>query len=264
MIKFGLIILYLQCSLLLTAQVVALPNAHSHNDYEQSRPLKAALDHGFTSVEADVFYIYGELKVAHDMPDKRHPRLKSLKKQYLKPLYRHFKKHDQQIYENYDGEFYLWVDIKSSPEKVYQVLKQQLYPYREMLNHYNNGIFHKGKVTVILSGDRPFETLLNDPLQLMTLDGRPEDLVKEYPSSLVPFISENAAKVAQVNDYSEVDEAAVGRIAAYIQSTHEQAKKTRLWATPEDEELWSVLLSIGIDLINTDDLSRLQGFLLKQ
>ncbi len=67
-----------------------------------------------------------------------------------------------------------------------------------------------------------------------------------------------------MNDYSEVDEAAIGRIAAYIQSTHQQGKKTRLWATPEDEGLWSVLLSIGIDLINTDDLSRLQRFLLKQ
>ena len=36
-------------------QVVPLPNAHAHNDYEHKRPLFDALDHGFCSVEADVF-----------------------------------------------------------------------------------------------------------------------------------------------------------------------------------------------------------------
>jgi len=38
-----------------------LPQAHSHNDYEQKRPLLEALDHGFCSVEADVFLVEGSL-----------------------------------------------------------------------------------------------------------------------------------------------------------------------------------------------------------
>ncbi|MFM7555618.1 MAG: hypothetical protein ACKPAH_10035, partial [Verrucomicrobiota bacterium] len=37
----------------------ALPQAHSHNDYEQKRPLLEALDHGFCSVEADVYLVEG-------------------------------------------------------------------------------------------------------------------------------------------------------------------------------------------------------------
>lgn len=37
----------------------------------------------------------------------------------------------------------------------------------------------------------------------------------------------------------------------------------RLWATPEEEAFWSILLKAGIGLINTDDLSRLRKFLLK-
>lgn len=251
-------------SIQLSAQVVALPHAHSHNDYEQECPLKDALAHGFTSVEADVLYIYGKLKVAHEMPDKPRPRLKTLEQQYLKPLFKQFKKNNKQIYENYEGDFYLWVDIKTDSEKVYQLLKQQLWPYRDMLNYYNSGTFHKGKVTVILSGNRPFETLLKDPLQLMTLDGRPEDLKEDFPSHLVPFISEHAGKVAQVTDYSQVDEAAFRRIAHYVELCRQQGKKTRLWATPEDEGLWTKLLSIGIDLINTDDLPRLKDYLSKK
>ena len=132
-----------------------------------------------------------------------------------------------------------------------------------MLTYFENGKKHEGKVTVILSGDRPFDLLLNDTLQLMTLDGRPSDLAKNYPSNLMPFISENMKKVAEVENYSQVDEAAFSKIDEYIRATHEQGKKTRLWATPEDEELWNRLVELKVDLINTDKLRKLKKFLLR-
>ena len=43
-----------------------LPQAHAHNDYEHERPLLDALEQGFTSIEADVWLVDGELRVAHD------------------------------------------------------------------------------------------------------------------------------------------------------------------------------------------------------
>lgn len=242
---------------------VPLPNAHSHNDYNRNCPLKDALHYGFTSVEADVLYIYGKLVVGHDMPDKSYPKLKALNRQYIKPLYRHYKRHKKQIYEDYEGDFYLWIDIKIYPNQAYQELRDLLIPVKEMLNYYENGKFHKGKVTVILSGERPFEALLNDTLQLMTLDGRPSDLAKNYPSHLMPFISENAGKVAEVENYDQVDEAAFLKIFDFVNATHDQGKKVRLWATPEDELLWEKLMEMKIDLINTDKLGKLQRFLLR-
>ena len=36
-----------------------LAQAHAHNDYEHTRPLHDALDHSFTSVEADVWLVDG-------------------------------------------------------------------------------------------------------------------------------------------------------------------------------------------------------------
>ena len=39
--------------------VTPLRQAHAHNDYEHPRPLLDALDHGFCSVEADVFLTDG-------------------------------------------------------------------------------------------------------------------------------------------------------------------------------------------------------------
>ena len=256
--------IYIVVSNSLVAQSTPFPNAHSHNDYERPAPLKDALKHNFTSVEADVLYIYGKLYVGHNMPDSRWHKLKKIKKQYLKPLYRRFRKNKKEIYPGYKGDFYLWVDIKFEPAKAYRSLRKLLEPYKEMLNYYDHGKFHKGKVTVILSGARPFELLLKDSLQLMTLDGRPSDLDENYPTELMPFISEDIGKVAGIEEVSQFNEEALLLIQGFANKAKAQNKKTRLWATPEKEDLWEILLNVGIDLINTDDLGKLTGFLLKR
>ncbi len=69
--------------------VVPLPHAHAHNDYAHRRPLLDALAHGFTSVEADVFLVKGELLVGHTWLDLRPGR--TLEKLYLAPLARRVK-----------------------------------------------------------------------------------------------------------------------------------------------------------------------------
>lgn len=43
--------------------------AHAHNDYAHDRPLHAAIENGFCSVEADIFLINGQLLVGHDRTD---------------------------------------------------------------------------------------------------------------------------------------------------------------------------------------------------
>ena len=83
----------LQVSILLTcscgrystpAGPTPLLRAHAHNDYEHDRPLYDALDHGFTSVEADIHLVDGQLHVAHDS-DEITPN-RTLRSLYLEPL----------------------------------------------------------------------------------------------------------------------------------------------------------------------------------
>src|SRR4051794_35634110 len=61
-----------------------LKNAHAHNDYEHPRPLFDALDQGFTSVEADIFLVNGQLLVGHTAVDLKPGR--TLEALYLDPL----------------------------------------------------------------------------------------------------------------------------------------------------------------------------------
>src|SRR4051795_874708 len=61
-----------------------LPQAHAHNDYEHARPLLDALDHGFCSVEADIWLMPEGLLIGHDRKDLRPNR--TLQALYLDPL----------------------------------------------------------------------------------------------------------------------------------------------------------------------------------
>ena len=45
-----------------------LTNAHSHNDYEQEKPLFHAIKLGFASIEVDLWLIDEELYVSHNRP----------------------------------------------------------------------------------------------------------------------------------------------------------------------------------------------------
>src|SRR5215471_5490757 len=63
---------------------VPLTRVHAHNDYEHKRPLFDALDHGFCSVEADIYLVDGKLLVAHERQDVKPDR--TLERLYLDPI----------------------------------------------------------------------------------------------------------------------------------------------------------------------------------
>src|SRR5438105_6300377 len=90
--------------------VVPLRHAHAHNDYEHKRPLFDALDHGFCSVEADVFLVRGALLVGHTQLDLQPER--TLEKLYLDPLRARIKANGGQVYKN-GPTIWLLVDVKT-------------------------------------------------------------------------------------------------------------------------------------------------------
>ena len=53
------------------------------------------------------------------------------------------------------------------------------------------------------------------------------------------------------------------RLIMLVQNTHTQNKKLRLWASPDNENVWRFLLDNGVDLINTDRLEDFREFVVK-
>jgi hypothetical protein len=58
------------------------------------------------------------------------------------------------------------------------------------------------------------------------------------------------------------------KLDAVVEAAHAKGRLVRFWATPDArsatrQALWRELLSVGVDLINTDDLEGLKSFLLE-
>jgi hypothetical protein len=142
------------------APVVGQPLAgtHAHNDYEHDRPLFDALEHGFTSVEADVWLVDGELRVAHDLADaKQGVTLESLYLDPLQDLVRSQPGHT--VYPRWDGSLQLLIDIKSEGEATYAAIEQELSEHRDIMSRYTSGNVKTGAVTAVISGNRPLATM---------------------------------------------------------------------------------------------------------
>jgi glycerophosphoryl diester phosphodiesterase family protein len=235
------------------AEVRCLPGAHAHNDYLHARPLLDALEHGFCSVEADVHLVNDRLLVAHDA-DKVDPA-RTLESLYLEPL----KARSLLVRK---PEFFLMIDFKTEAESTYAVLRETLKKYSEMLTVFRPNSIETNSVTVIISGNRPINTISNEPVRYAAIDGRLPDLETKPPRALLPWISDNWTKHFTWRGDGVIPPEERARLRRWVQRAHEQGRTIRFWAIPDNRRGWAELRAAGVDLINTDDLSGLRDFLI--
>jgi len=231
-----------------------LPHAHAHNDYAHARPLFDALDHGFTSVEADVFPVDGDLLVGHGRGELRPGR--TLRGLYLDPLRERLETIGT-VHAG-GGPFTLLVDIKADGEAAYRLLAEQLVPLRRFLVAAPGG---RPALEVIVSGARPIAAIAADPDRLVGIDGRPEDLERDdRPAALVPLVSERWGQLFTWIGTGEMPPEQRAALEALVAKTHARGQRLRFWATPERPACWRTLRAAGVDLVGTDDLAGLAAF----
>ncbi|MEU7037495.1 phosphatidylinositol-specific phospholipase C/glycerophosphodiester phosphodiesterase family protein [Streptomyces sp. NPDC046237] len=248
-------------------RVRPLPLAHAHNDYLHTRPLHDALAHGFTSVEADIFLVDGELLVAHE-PAELDPS-RTLRSLYLDPLLARVRANHGSVYAGYRRPVQLLIDIKVDGVAAYQELHRQLRPYRRMLSTVTAGRVRLGAVTPVISGDRA----ARGPMEAQRVrhafyDGRLDDLAAQTPApaSFIPLISSNWTQSFGWRGEGPFPAAERARLASIVGTAHARGQRVRFWATPDQpgparDALWSELRAAGVDHINTDDLAGLRDFL---
>ncbi len=233
-------------------------NAHAHNDYYHKRPLLDALEQGFGSVEADVFLVDGELLVAHSSFEVRRER--TLEKLYLDPLAERCKANGGRVYR--DGpELTLLVDLKTDAEATYAKLLEKLAKYDSMLTQLVDGKVQGGAVLVVVSGNRPVETMAKQRSRLAFLDGRMNDLEVNSPIELAPLVSDAWGNHFKWRGRGEMPQAELEKLNSMVVKAHEQHRRLRFWAAPDNVATWEQLAASEVDLINTDKLPELAGFL---
>ena len=236
---------------------------HSHNDYQHERPLFDALDYGFSSIEADIFYVGGELFVAHDSSEIQPDR--TLRALYLDPLKELVVQNNGYVLKKHIPLFLL-IDIKSEAETTYNALRAMLKEYKEMLTIFDVNGEREGAVTVIVSGNCPKELMQQKIVRYAGCDGRISDLTGTAPPSLFPLISDDWNEHFTWHGRGAIPDVEREKLRSIAETAHRGGHLLRFWAIPEEskparELLWLELLNSKVDLIGTDDLKGLQQFL---
>lgn len=245
----------------LRAEPLPLIHAHAHNDYQHKRPLFDALDHGFCSVEADIWLVNGKLFVAHDFRDiKTNRTLESL---YLDPLRERVKKNGGRVYPN-GPEFTLLIDLKSHWTNTYPVLRGVLEKYSDMLTTFGKGKKKTNAIRVICTGSRDIKMFDAEKVRMAAFDGRFNDLDSKAHADLIPWISLKWETYFKWRGNGSMPDTEKNLLKDMMIKAHARDRKVRFWGASDNVSFWKFLLDNKVDLINTDDLDGVRKFLLKR
>lgn len=237
-----------------------LAQAHAHNDYEHARPLLDALDCGFMGVEADIYLVGGQLLVAHNPEDVKPER--TLQALYLKPLAERAARGGGRIYPG-AGAVTLLIDIKDDASTTWTALKPVLEEFRDILTEFDGEKLQERAVTVILSGNVPAAELAAAGARLAFIDGRPQDLEKNPPAALVPWISSSWSALFKWRGKGKFPEDQKKRLLEFIAKAHAQGRRVRFWGVYDEPFAWDILRKAGVDVLGSDNLPGLRDYLLK-
>lgn len=240
-----------------------LSRAHAHNDYEHDRPLRDALELGFTSVEADVWLEGGELLVAHTWFGLDEAR--TLESLYLEPLLERTTAHAGRVYADWPHSVQLLIDLKSEGEATYMALHDLLARYRAMLTTFVDGEAHEAAVTVVVTGNRPRALMQEQYVRYAAYDGRGDELDGAGPATFMPLVSDRWGALFDWNGDGDMPPDERQRLHDYVRAAHDSGRRVRFWSTPDDFPhclaVWRELLAAGVDYVNSDQLPALSRWL---
>ncbi|KAL9113107.1 MAG: hypothetical protein Q9227_002719 [Pyrenula ochraceoflavens] len=146
---------------------------HSHNDYWRRVPLYEALKAGCIGVEADVWLFEDELYVGHTTSSLTPQR--TLRNLYIDPLLDILQKQNpitkfhpdpedrpQGVFDtNPDQTLVLLIDFKTTGRALWPHVYSQLEPLRTKgyLSYFNGTAVVEGPITVVATGNAPFDLL---------------------------------------------------------------------------------------------------------
>jgi hypothetical protein len=259
---------------------------HSHNDYWQDQPFDSAVQHGLHSFEVDVFPRNGQLLVAHTVFDLNTAR--RIDNLYVQPILSMMLRQEEErddlervrdfipaakilrggsrkqqgkplLLEPTTNHLSLLVDFKGDAQKSAMLLQEQLAPLRPYLSMVDRkGNFRRGRITVLVSGNRPNEKSLklSTGERFLFIDGRTKDISESTDTNLVPLVSV-AWRDLHVARLLGRSQHVMQRLA---HEAHSQGKLLRIWGAPNDEKVWRQMVHGDIDLLSVDDHAKFARF----
>lgn len=251
---------------------------HSHNDYWRRVPFYSAIAVGAISVEADVWEYGSELFVGHDTASLS--RNRTLRELYVLPMLRVLGEmnrddpipqlpREHALHGVFDMDarqtLNFYIDLKTPGATTLPVVIAQLEPLRSprnFLTHWNGTHLVHGPVTVHLTGDTPFDLMLQHDYRDYFYDAPVKDMASGKYNTTNTLMSN--APFSKVIGRVFWGQGGMGRpmkdkVRAHLKEAHARGIGVRYWDTPVwpisvRNDVWGQLVRLGVDLLSVDDL----------
>jgi len=218
----------------------------AHNDYLKADPFFKAFELKVAYIEADVFLEEGSLLVAHTKTEM--DPSKTLESMYLKPLSEKIKLAKGKLYG-----LTLMIDLKTDGVPTMAVLVKTLEKYPGLTSC--EGLF------ITMSGNYPPPAEWKNYPAYITFDGRPNVDYTEDQIKKLRLVSTSFASASSWNGKGEIPATDTEKIKQAISFAHNLKKPMRFWASPDFPNAWEKFTSIGVDVLNSDNIEELSKFL---
>ncbi|EJP67668.1 PLC-like phosphodiesterase [Beauveria bassiana ARSEF 2860] len=236
---------------------------HSHNDYDRDVPVFSAFSAGCIAIEADVFLSGGDVIIGHIFPTPG----RTLRVQYTEPL-RAILDHnnggspgENGIYKaRPEQKIVLMVDFKTSDTKTLDAVVAALQPLRDgnYLSHVAGGRFVQRAVTVVASGNAPFDRINSGsgvPNRDVFYDASLGNLESKYNTLNSYYASADFEDtIGSPGSAGAFSDAQKAKVKSQVDAAHAAGLKVRYWNLP-GEYMWEPLAALGVDYLNADDMS---------
>src|SRR5207248_2596380 len=112
----------------------------------------------------------------------------------------------------------------------------------------------------IVTGNRSKVMFAGETERYCALDGELADLDSDVSPELIPWISSNWSSTFRWNGHAQMPADEKSRLKEIVAKGHVKGCRLRFWGSPDNPDFWRELLADDVDLINTDKLSELRGF----
>ncbi len=279
--------------------ITPLP-CHSHNDYWRQVPLYDALAAGCTSVEADVWLSGNDLFVGHSR--KSLTKERTLESLYIDPIVsilsiqntpsqftninRTSPNNTTTSTTELNGVFetnpnvplILLIDMKTDGASTFSAVLEHLEPFRSRgwLTHFNGSAVVPGLITVVGTGNTPFDLLVaNTTYRDIFYDAPLDEFWGDDSTPITDYdqLLAGMKYTAENSHYASVSfQKAIGnlwhgmlspqqvlKIRGQIRASKERGLKARYWDTPSwpvgrRDHVWDILMTEGVGVLNVDDL----------
>ncbi|MES2005211.1 MAG: alkaline phosphatase [Bacteroidota bacterium] len=228
-----------------------LNNIHAHNDYDHNIPFVQAYALGIGSIEADVLLINDTLFVAHGRNEIKRDVL--FETTYLKKLEEGIKKNHGYAYADTSRVLQLLIDIKTDTLQTLNAVIKSIQQFPLLLNNRS--------IRFVITGNQPSPSQFNQYPSYILFDGKIQSVEHTSQLSRIGLFSADFSRYSKWKGEGPIPETDLLLIKKDISQAHTLNRQIRFWGVPDNLLTWKIMMELGVDYINTDQIVKVAAFL---